>query len=88
VYPCDIQVYQAARDVSASHDTLASLFEGIQQFLNRLDIYTRVSLSRAMVEFIVTRLVQLLQVLGLVTKEIKQNPLSKYNLSDMNMISN
>jgi hypothetical protein len=77
VYPCLIQVYQAAKDVIASHDALANLLELIEQFLNRLEIYITVTLERAMVELIVKMMVQLLDVLGLVTKEIRRNPLSK-----------
>jgi uncharacterized FlaG/YvyC family protein len=71
VYPRVIQIYQAAKDVSASHDALAELLEKIEQFVNRLEIYTKVTLERAMVELIVKMMVQLLHVLGLVTKEIK-----------------
>jgi hypothetical protein len=80
VYPCFIQVYQAAKDIGASHDALANLLERIEQFVNRLEIYTKVTLERAMVELIVKMMVQLLHVLGLVTKEIRRKSLSKYVL--------
>jgi hypothetical protein len=85
VYPCVIQAYQAAKDISASHDALADLLELIEQSLNRLEIYTKVPLERAMVELIVKMMVQLLHVLGLVTKEIKRNPLSKSVSADMTL---
>jgi hypothetical protein len=80
-----IQIYQAANDVSASHDALAELLEKIEQFVSRLEIYTKVTLERAMVELIVKMMVQLLHVLGLVTKEIRRNPLSKPGLADMTL---
>jgi hypothetical protein len=78
-------VHQAAKDVSASHDALAELLEKIEQFLNRLEIYTKVTLERAMVEFIVKMMVQVLHVLGLVTKEIRRKPLSKSVLVDITL---
>jgi hypothetical protein len=77
VCPCVIQVYQAAKDIGASHDALAPLLELVEQFVNRLEIYTKVTHERAMVELIVKMMVQLLHVLGLVTKEIRRKPLSK-----------
>jgi hypothetical protein len=83
VYSCVIRVYQAAKHIRASHDALANLLELIEQFVNRLEIYTKVTLERAMVELIVKMLVQLLHVLGLVTKEIGRKPLSKSVLADM-----
>jgi hypothetical protein len=87
VYDCVIQVYQAANDVNASHDALADLLELVEQFVNRLEIYTKVTLERAMVELIVKMMVQLLHVLGLVTKEIRRNPLSKPGLADITLSS-
>jgi hypothetical protein len=85
VYPCFIQKFQAAKDISASHDALAELLELIEQFLNRLEIYTKVTLERAMVELIVKMMAQLLHVLGLVTREIKRKLLSKSVLADMTL---
>jgi len=76
-YPCDIQGYQAAKDIGASHDALANLLELTEEFVNRLKIYTEVALEQAMVELIVKMMVQLLHVLGLVTKEIKRKSLIK-----------
>jgi len=68
----------AAKDISPSHDALANLLESIEQFVDRLEIYTKVTLERAMVKLIVKTMVQLLHVLGLVTKEIKRNSLTKF----------
>jgi ABC-type uncharacterized transport system permease subunit len=82
VYPCVILVYQAAKDIGASHDALANLLELAEQFVNRLEIYTGVALEQVMIELIVKMMVQLLHVLGLVTKEIRRNSLSKSVLAD------
>jgi hypothetical protein len=72
-----------AKDIGASHDALANLLELTEQFVNRLKIYTGVALEEAMVELIVKMMVQLLHVLGLVTKEMRRNSLSKSVLADM-----
>jgi hypothetical protein len=50
--------------------------------VNRLEIYTEVTLERAMVELIVEMMVQLLHVLGLVTKAIERNYWSKSDVLD------
>ena len=85
MYPCIIHKCQAAKDISASHDALADLLELVEQFLNRLEIYTKVTLERAMVELIVKMMAQLLHVLGLVTKEIRRKLLSKSVLADITL---
>jgi hypothetical protein len=48
--------------------------------VNRLEIYTQVTLEGAVIELIVEMMVQLLHVLGLVTKAIEQKYWSKYDL--------
>jgi hypothetical protein len=45
--------------------------------VNRLEIYTKVTLERAMVKLIIEMMVQLLHVLSLVTKAIERNYWSK-----------
>jgi hypothetical protein len=75
VYPPDIHVYQAIKDVSASYDALVDLLESIEHFLNRLDIYIKLpptALTAAMGEIIVKIMVELLSAIALVTKEIEQ----------------
>jgi hypothetical protein len=70
-------VYQAANDVSSSYDALVDLLESIEHFLNRLEIYTKISPTEAMVQIIVKILVELLSTLALVTKQMRQKQLSK-----------
>jgi hypothetical protein len=79
---CDIQIYQAVKDVSASYDILVDLLESIERFLCRLDIYTKISPTVAMAEIIIKILVELLSTLALATKQIKQKRPSKSNLVD------
>ena len=71
-YPCDIQVPQAFKGVSADFDALADFLDSIELFLKRLDIYTKVPPTPVMNEIVVKIMVELLSTLALVTKQIKQ----------------
>ncbi len=68
----DVQAYQAVKGVIDDYNRLVDLFESIEQFLNRLEIYTKVPHTVAMTEIIVKILVELLSILALTTKQIKQ----------------
>ena len=59
-YPCDIRVYQAVKDVGASYDALVDLFEPIESFLSRLDVYTKVPLIAAAMTDIVIKIMEVL----------------------------
>ncbi len=80
LHPCDTQLYQAVKDVSASYDALVDLLESIEHFMSRLDIYTRVPSTGAMTEVIVKIMVETISTLTLVTKQIKQKRPSEYIL--------
>jgi hypothetical protein len=82
VYFCDIQIYQAVKDVSASYDALVDFLESIERFLCRLDIYTKIPPTVAMAEVIVKIMVEILSTLALVTKQVKQKRPSKSDLVD------
>jgi hypothetical protein len=69
--------HQAIKDVSASYDAIVDLFESIETFLRRLDIYIKIPSTFAMTEIIVKILIELLSTLGLATKHVKQGRLSK-----------
>jgi hypothetical protein len=60
------------KGVIESYDALVNLLESIEQFLARLDIYTKIPLTVAMTEMVVEILVVLLSALASVTKEIQQ----------------
>jgi hypothetical protein len=65
--------------VKASYDTLVEVFECIESFTRRLEIYTNMEVkpTLAMTETIIKILVEILAVLALATKQINQGRLSK-----------
>jgi len=70
-------VNQAVKDVSTSYDALIDLLESIGNFLNRLDIYTKIPLTAAMTDIVVKILVEVLTTLALATRQVKQGRLSE-----------
>jgi hypothetical protein len=64
--------------VISNHDALVELFELIEQFVNRLEIYTRIPLTPLMVELVAKIVVELLSILALATKELKQRRYSQF----------
>jgi hypothetical protein len=82
-YHCDIQLNQTPKGVMSNSESLIELFESIEQFVNRLDIYIRIPLTPAMVEILVRIMVDILSTLALVTKDIKQGRPSKLLLAYM-----
>jgi len=75
---CNAYAPQAAKDVRASQDTLIDVFEPIEMFLRRLETYTQVPPTADMMDMIIQILVEVLSILGIVTKEIKQGRMSEY----------
>ena len=73
----NIQTYQAVKGITDSYDSLVDLFESIEHFLNRLDIYTKIPPTVAMNEMLVKILVELLSTLALATKQIKEGKKSE-----------
>jgi hypothetical protein len=63
---------QAAKDVRASHETLLDIFGRIEMFFRRLEMYTEVPLTTEMTDVIIEIMAEVLSVLGIATKEIKQ----------------
>ena len=68
----DILGSQAAKDVKESQDALIDVFERIENFFKRLETYTEVRPTAAMTEIIVHIMVEVLGILAISTKEIKQ----------------
>ena len=69
---------QTAKDVHGSRDTLIDVFERIENFLSRLEIYTKVPPTKEMTDTIVQIMVQILSILGIATKEIKEGRISEW----------
>ena len=65
------------KGVTDSYDSIVDLLESIENFLRRLDIYTKVSPTVAMTDMVIRILVELLSTLALATKQIKQGKSSE-----------
>jgi len=70
-------VSQAAKDVRASRNTVLDIFERIEMFFRRLEVYTQVDPTPEMMEMMVQITVEVLSILGIATKEIRQGRTSK-----------
>ena len=74
-----INIYdpQAAKDVRASQDTLIDIFERIENFFRRVENYTEIPPTPEMTDIIGKILVEVLSILAIATKEIKQGRTSE-----------
>ena len=72
VFQSDVLRSQAAKDVMGSQNTLADVFQRIENFFKRLETYTEVPPTTAMTDIIVKIMVEVLNIFALSTKEIKQ----------------
>jgi len=77
----DTRIFQAASGVSSSYDDLLKLFESLGSFLKRLEIYTEIPPTPIMTEIVVKIIVELLSVLSLATKQIRQGRFSKSSIT-------
>ncbi len=75
---CNAYIPQAAKDARASQENLIDIFERIEMFFRRLETYTQVPPTTEMMDIITQIMVEVLSILGVATKEIKQGRLSKY----------
>jgi hypothetical protein len=80
---CDIQTYQAVKGVLDDYGTLAELLESVKHFLDRLDIYTKITPTVSLTEMIVKILAEILSILALATKQIQQGKLSESMLGEI-----
>jgi hypothetical protein len=69
---CKPHIPQAAKDVHSSQETLIDIFERIENFFCRLEVYIAAPSTPAMVDMMVNIMVEVLSILGIATKEIKQ----------------
>jgi hypothetical protein len=63
--------------VSSSYDALVDLFECVGNFLRRLSLLTEMPCTDEMMDILVRIMVEVLSVLALATKQIKQGRFSK-----------
>jgi hypothetical protein len=78
--PILIPVTQAVKDARASRDKLIDLFNSIERFFQRLEIYTGITPTRAMTDIIVDIMAEVLTILGIATKEVKRGRLSESSM--------
>ncbi len=64
-------------DVRVDQDNLIDIFERMENFFQRLELYTRVSPPPEMIDIIVKIMVEVLSILGIATKMTKQGRMSK-----------
>jgi hypothetical protein len=70
-------VSQAAKGVRASQNTVLDIFGRIETFFRRLDVYTEVESTPEMMDMMVQITAEVLSILGIATKEIKQGRTSE-----------
>ena len=70
-------ISQAAKAVSDSQDVLATVFERIENFFRRLETYVEVPPTAGMTDIIVKIMVEVLSILSIATKEIRQSRASE-----------
>ena len=58
--------------MKASHDALGELFERIDSFFERLRVHTQISLTVEMTKVFVNIMAEVLYILSIATKEMKQ----------------
>jgi hypothetical protein len=69
-------ISQTAKDVRASQDTLMDIFERIESFFRRLEMYTEVPQTVEMMGTFIQIMVEVLSILGVATKETRQGRMS------------
>jgi hypothetical protein len=74
---CDVYLSQAVKDARASQDILIDVFERIEMFFKRLEIYIEVPPTSGMMDIIIRIMAEVLSILGIAMKEIKQGRMSK-----------
>jgi hypothetical protein len=77
-----------AKDVVASHGTLVNLFERIQFFLQRLNIYIGIPLTTAMTGLLGKIMGQVLLILALSAKEMTQGRISECDRLVISLLAN
>jgi hypothetical protein len=70
-YNTYINISQATKDVQGQ-DTLIGIFERIESYFQRLEIYTEVPPTMEMMDAIIQIIVAVLSIFGIATKEMKQ----------------
>jgi hypothetical protein len=68
---------QTAKDVRADQDSLFEIFNRLESFFERLEIYTEAALDQKMAETVTKIMAEVLNIIGVATKEMRQGRTSK-----------
>jgi hypothetical protein len=74
--------------VGASTDALVDLFSRIEAFFKRIEAYIEVPPTVAMTDLMVKIVVEVIGILAVATREMKQGPASECFLGDMSHLTN
>ena len=68
--------------MKGSYDALVNIFECIENFLRRLSIYNEIPPTPVMTETVINIMAELINVLSLATKEMKQGRFSMFAITN------
>ena len=74
---------QSVKSEMSNFDTLVDWLESIKNFIGRLSVYTDKTLPPAMVEIVVKIMEELISMLALLTKKLKERKRGKFVLADV-----
>ncbi|KAI9429373.1 hypothetical protein H4582DRAFT_2131028 [Lactarius indigo] len=75
---------QAIKDVRASQDALGDIFGRMEYFFKRLEAYIKIRPTAAMIDIAVKIMVEVLSILGIVTKELRRGKMRKTSRTRFN----
>jgi hypothetical protein len=84
---CNAHLSQAAKDARRGQDTLVDIFERIESFFRCIVIYAEVPPTTEMMDTIIQIMVEVLSVLGIATKEIRQCRMSELFSTSMSLLT-
>jgi hypothetical protein len=67
------------KEARASQGAVIDLFERIESFFKRLEVYNQISLTTKMAEVLVKIVIELLSILSIATKEVKRRRASEFS---------
>jgi hypothetical protein len=81
--PSNTEAFQAAKDARASHGAVIDLFERIECFFKRLEVYNQITLTTKMAEVLVKIVIELLSILSVATKEVRRRRASELSCREI-----
>jgi hypothetical protein len=77
---CNTVDSQAAKEVRADQDSLFAVFDRLEAFFERLEIYTDAALDQKMAETVTNIMAEVLNIIGIATNEMKQGRTSTFSV--------